>query len=405
MKPAPPVTRTFAIRSAIVVGWKGALAYDQAVKVLVVSGIWPPDAGGPASHAPEVCDYLAGRGHEVEVVTTADSPPAPAPYPVRWVSRRLPRGVRHVRAAALVSSRARGSDVVYSTGMEGRSSVGARLAGTPLAQRLPSDPAFERAHWRGLKEGTLEQFQHQRGLRLGALRWARDREVASAARVVCPSAWLRDLVIGWGVDPGRVEVLPHALAVPPLEGREELRRRYEFAGPTLVLAGRLVPQKSLDVALRAVSLVEGVSLVVAGDGPERDRAQALAVQLGLGGRLRFLGAQPRHAVFELFRAADGALLSSSWESFGLVVAEALAVGTPVISTAVGGVVEVLEEGRNGLLVPVGDQEALAAAIRRFFADAELQARLRAAAAPSVERLAPERIYARLERILEDAVEK
>lgn len=212
-------------------------------------------------------------------------------------------------------------------------------------------------------------------------------------------------MIGWGVDPGRVEVLPHALAAPQLGGREELRRRYEFAGPTLVLAGRLVPQKSLDVALRAVSLAEGVSLVVAGEGPERDRAQALAVQLGLGDRLRFLGAQPRHAVFELFRAADGALLSSSWESFGLVVAEALAVGTPVISTAVGGVVEVLEEGRNGLLVPVGDHEALAAAIRRFFADAELQARLRAAAAPSVERLAPERIYARLERILEDAAKQ
>jgi glycosyltransferase involved in cell wall biosynthesis len=372
------------------------------VKVLVVSGIWPPDAGGPASHAPEVCEYLAGRGHEVEVVTTAQTAPSPAPYPARWVSRRLPPGVRHVRAAALVSSRARRVDVVYSTGMEGRSAVGARLARTPLVQRLASDPAFERAHWRGLTEGTLEQFQHEPGVRLAALRWARDREVASAARVVCPSAWLRDLVIGWAVDPERVEVLPHALAAPPLEGREELRRRHEFEGPTLVLAGRLVPQKSLDVALRAVSLVDGISLVVAGDGPERERAHAQAVELGLGDRVRFLGAQPRWAVFELFRAADAALLSSSWESFGLVVAEALAVGTPVVSTAVGGVVEVLEEGRNGLLVPAGDYRALAGAIRRFFADPELQTRLRAAAAPSVERLAPEQIYARLERILEDA---
>jgi len=375
------------------------------VKVLVVSGIWPPDAGGPASHAPEVCDYLAGRGHEVEVLTTADSAPAPAAYPVRWVSRRLPPGVRHLRATALVASRARGRDVVYSTGIEGRSAVGARLAGTPLVMRLPSDPAFERAHWRGLTEGTLDRFQHERGVRIGALRWARDREVASAARVVCPSAWLRELVIGWGVDPERVEVLPHALAAPPLEGRDELRRRYDLEGPTLVLAGRLVPQKSLDVALRAVRLVEGVSLVVAGDGPERDRAQALAVELGLGARVRFLGVEPRQAVFELFRAADAALLSSSWESFGLVVAEALAVGTPVVSTAVGGVVEVLEDGRNGLLVPPGDHEALAGAIRRFFADGGLQERLRAAAAPSVERLAPERIYARLEAILDDAAKK
>ena len=72
-------------------------------------------------------------------------------------------------------------------------------------------------------EELLDRFQHEQGLRLSALRWARDREVESAARVVCPSAWLRELVIGWGIDPERVEVLPHALTVPPLEGREELR--------------------------------------------------------------------------------------------------------------------------------------------------------------------------------------
>jgi len=72
------------------------------VKVLVVSGIWPPDVGGPASHAPEVADYLAGRGHEVEVVTTAAAPPAPADYPIHWVSRAIPKGLIHVRTAALV---------------------------------------------------------------------------------------------------------------------------------------------------------------------------------------------------------------------------------------------------------------------------------------------------------------
>jgi glycosyltransferase involved in cell wall biosynthesis len=371
------------------------------VRVLVVSGIWPPDAGGPASHAPEVCDYLAGRGHRVEVVTTADRAPEPRPYPVGWVPRRLPPGVRHLRAAALVWARARSCDVVYSTGMEGRSAVGARLAGRPLVQRLPSDPAFERAHWRGLTRAPLERFPEERGLRIAALRWARNREAASASRIVCPSAWLRDVVAGWGVDPGRIDVLPHAVAPPPLAERDELRRRYGFEGPTLVLAGRLVPQKALDVALRAVSLAEAVSLVVAGDGPERARAEATAGALGLGGRVRFLGAQPRDAVFELFRAADAALLSSSWESFGLVVAEALAVGTPVLSTAVGGVAGVLEDGVNGLLVPAGDAEALGDAIGRFFADEELRGRLRAAAADSVRDLAPGIVYARLETILED----
>jgi glycosyltransferase involved in cell wall biosynthesis len=284
--------------------------------------------------------------------------------------------------------------------MEGRSALGARLARRPLVQRLASDPAFERAHWLGLTRAPLEGFQHEQGLRVAVLSWARDREVASAARVVCPSAWLRDVVIGWGVDPGRVEVVPHALTAPALDERDELRRRHGFEGPTLVLAGRLVPQKALDVALRAVSMSDGVSLVVAGDGPERARALALADELRLGERARFAGAQPRETVFELLRAADAALLSSSWESFGLVLAEALAVGTPVLATAVGGVIEVVEDGRNGLLVPPGDPEALGAAITRYFAEPGLQGRLRAAAVESVHRLAPGVVYPRLEAILE-----
>ncbi len=374
------------------------------MKVLVVSGIWPPDAGGPASHAPEVCEYLAARGHRVEVVTTADAPPPASTYPVGWASRRLPAGIRHLRAASLVRSGARRSDVVYSTGMEGRSAIGARLAGRPLVQRLPSDPAFERAHWRGLTTVTLDEFGRERGFRIGALRWARNREIAGAARTVCPSAWLRDLVVGWGIDPDRVEVLPHAVVPPALDERGALRERFGFRGPTLVLAGRLAAQKSLDVALGAVGLNEDVSLAVAGDGPERRRAEDLTRALGLEGRVRFLGAQPRRGVFELFRAADAALLSSSWESFGLVVAEALAVGTPVISTAVGGVVEVLEDGRNGLLVPPGDPAALGEAIARFFADDALRERLRAAAPDSVRHLDPEVVYARLESILAAAAE-
>ena len=370
--------------------------------VLVVSGIWPPDAGGPASHAPEVCEHLAVRGHRVEVVTTAEAPPDPRPFAVRWVSRRLPPGARHVAVAALVRSLARRCDVVYSVGMEGRSAVGARLARRPLVQRLASDPAFERARWLGVTRAPFERFDQERGVRAGALRWARNREVRSATRVVCPSAWLREAVVGWGVDPARVEVLPHAIRAPETEGRDELRRRYGFDGPTLVLAGRLVPQKALDVALRALRTADGVTLVVAGEGPERRAAEELAAQLGLGARARFLGAQSREGVFDLFAAADASLLSSGWESFGLVVAESLAVGTPVIATAVGGVPEVVEDGRNGLLVPPDDPEALGAAIRRYVADVDLRERLRAEATDSVRHLRPEVIYARLEAILRDA---
>jgi glycosyltransferase involved in cell wall biosynthesis len=200
-----------------------------------------------------------------------------------------------------------------------------------------------------------------------------------------------------------VSVLPNPTpSLPPLPEREELRRRLGLNGATLAFAGRLTRQKALAVALRALAEVDGVSLWLAGDGDEAPALERLAAELGLAGRVRFLGPRPRDQVLELFRAADAALLSSSWENFPHAVVEALAVGTPVVATATGGVAEIVRDGQNGLLVQPGDAGALAAAIRRYFADEALRGRLRAAAAQSVSEYAPERVYAQLEAVLEQA---
>jgi glycosyltransferase involved in cell wall biosynthesis len=373
------------------------------VKVVIVSGIWPPDVGGPASHAPEVAEFLRSRGHEVEVVTTAPAGPAPEPYPVHWISRAQSVFLRYLRGALLVRRTARGADVVYSTGMYGRTRVGSLLARVPSVVKLTGDPAYERAFRYGLTRQPIEQFQRSRDLRIAWLKVVRDLTLWGADRYVIPSASLGALAGEWHlVDGDRIVVLPNPISVPQLGDRDELRRRHGFDGPTLVFAGRLSLQKSLDVALRAVAAVDGVSLVLAGDGPERSRLDAVVAELGLGGRVRFLGAQPRETVLELLAAADAEVLSSGWENFPHSLIEGLAVGTPVISTDVGGVGEIVTDGLNGLLVPPDDPEALAAAIRRFFADEELRARLRDAAPGSVTRFAPEPVYARLEAMLEEA---
>src|SRR5439155_13060381 len=138
------------------------------------------------------------RGHYVEVVTTADMPPASRAYPVRAVARRHPPGVRHFRGAALVHRRARTSDVVYTTGMFGRSALGAATARTPYVVKLTADPAFERARRRELVAGTVDEFQRAAGsLAVRALRVARDLELRGAAHVLTPSSYLRDLALSW----------------------------------------------------------------------------------------------------------------------------------------------------------------------------------------------------------------
>ena len=156
----------------------------RAVKVLVVSGIWPPDVGGPASHAPDVAAFLHARGHDVEVVTTAANAPAPQAYPVRWVSRSLPKGLIHLRTAAEIARRAVHADVVYTTGMFGRSSAGSLAARRPYVLKLTADPAFERARRRGMVDGDVETFQRLTGdAAVRALRVARNFELRRATRV------------------------------------------------------------------------------------------------------------------------------------------------------------------------------------------------------------------------------
>jgi len=365
------------------------------VRAVVVSGIWPPDPGGPASHAPALAAFLHERGHAVEVVTTASKAPAAQPYSVRWVPRSSP--LRHARVALEIARRARAADAVYATSMVRRAAIGAGLARRPLVVKLVSDEAFERATRRGRYRGTLDDFQRTGGLRTGFLRRTRTAALRRARRVVCPSAYLREIALGWGLDPGRVSVLPNpAPDVPELPSRDEVRRELALDGRVLAFAGRLGPQKALGVGLEAVAAVPDVVLAVAGDGPERPALERRVRELGLDGRVRFLGSIPREEVLRLFRAADAAVLPSAWENFPHTVVEALAVGCPVIATAVGGVPEVVRDEENGLLVPAGDPGALAAAIERFFADDGLRARLAAAAAASVAGYSEEAVFARIE---------
>jgi glycosyltransferase involved in cell wall biosynthesis len=374
------------------------------VKVLIVSGLWPPDVGGPASHAPEFASFLLERGHGVEVVTTADAAPASQAYQVHWVSRAQPRGVRHARVIAVIRKRAAQVDVVYATSMLGRASLAASLTRRPLVVKLVADEAYERARRLGLFDGDLDEFQRFKGgARILVLRQARDRALQRVDALVCPSAYLASRAVSWGIDVARVTVVPNAAPrLPAVPEREAARGRFDVEGPTLAFAGRITRQKALEVSLEALAQVEGVSLLIAGDGPDLDDVRREARGRGLDERVRFLGPLDRDGVLALFRAADASLLSSTWENFPHTVVEALAVGTPVIATAVGGVPELVRDGVNGLLVPAGDAEALAGAIRRIVAEPGLREQLAANAASSVAHLDRDRVYARLEAILHSA---
>jgi glycosyltransferase involved in cell wall biosynthesis len=157
--------------------------------------------------------------------------------------------------------------------------------------------------------------------------------------------------------------------------------------PLVGIVGRLEAWKGQDVFLRAAARVaakhpEAEFAVVGGGTPGKEEAypselRAVAQELGIADRVRFVG----HLVdvFPWFDALDVCVHATDGEPFGLVLVEAMALGKPLVATALGGPLEIVEEGSSGLLVPPGDDEAIADAVCTILADADLAARLAAGA--------------------------
>ena len=321
----------------------------------------------------------------------ADSEPTERPVPVHAVSRSRPFVVRYTSVAVLGARLARRADVVYATATYAAAAAASAASRRPLVAKLVSDPAYERARRYGVFGGSLEAFQTARGAKVEALKRLRTASLRRARRIVVPSRYLADLAAGWRLDESRLEVLVNP-APPPFDAVPS-----DLPAGTFVFVGRLTEQKALPVLLDAVDRVEGARLLVVGDGPERDALERRASE-----RVRFVGALPRERVLSELAGARAAVLSSAWENLPHAAVEALAVGTPVVATAVGGVPEVVHDGQNGLLVPPNDPEALAHALRRILEDDDLRDHLAANAQSSVAAIGRDTVYARLEQILADA---
>jgi glycosyltransferase involved in cell wall biosynthesis len=145
----------------------------------------------------------------------------------------------------------------------------------------------------------------------------------------------------------------------------------------LLYVGRIDDRKGIDGVIRALPLLPGASLRVAGRGDDAALAglEALAAELGVADRVEF-GAVPRAELAGVYRQADVLVFPSTWhEPFGLVPIEAMACDTPVVATGTGGSGEFLVDGSNCVLYPAGDHAALAAAVQRLAGDALLRAAL------------------------------
>jgi glycogen synthase len=202
---------------------------------------------------------------------------------------------------------------------------------------------------------------------------------ADAVIVLTPR--LARLVCAAGVPQERVHVIPSGVPdglfdAPPAASDGSDREPDGLPPrPRVLFLGRLHEQKGVDVLVRAVAALPGVQLLLAGDGPERSALRRLAARLGVGDRVRFLGFVPRGQVPALLCAADVLALPSRYEELGTAAIEGMRAGVPVVAADTGGISSTVTDGVTGLLVPPGQPEALAAAVRRVLDDRALARRL------------------------------
>ncbi len=199
----------------------------------------------------------------------------------------------------------------------------------------------------------------------------------------------------YGLSPSRTRVIPCGVdldAFTPVTParRAEARRALDLGEtPTLLFVGRLDPIKGIDLLLESVALLRTPArlLVVGGDpsgDPEVERLRARATGLGIAERVRFPGAVPQRDLPTYYHAADAVIVSSRYESFGLVAVEALACGAPVVASAAGGLPSIVRDGENGLLVRWRSPQAFAERIDLLLSDDALRAQLQANARASIE---------------------
>jgi glycosyltransferase involved in cell wall biosynthesis len=181
------------------------------------------------------------------------------------------------------------------------------------------------------------------------------RLLGRARAVICVSPALAEAMQRVGI--ANVNQIPYGVEIPDETGAED-------DPPTVLFAGRLSPEKRIDVVAAAT---DGLPRIVAGDGPLRDLLPDA------------LGFVPQEELFGLMDQAAVLLLTSEREGLPNVVLEAMARGKTVVSTPVGGIPAVIEDGKTGLLVPLGDVQATRAAVERALGDAELRRRLGAGA--------------------------
>lgn len=351
------------------------------MRICIVSGIFPPDIGGPATYLLNICKKLSDLGNKIFVITFGDEY-IDLPFSVQKISRKIHPFIRILLAFIKIIKLHKEIDIIFTLGGPWDSGIPALFAKMilrkPMVTKVTGDIAWERARIKYLIEDELEQFQRKRySINVEFFRVLQRFVVNRADRIILSSNYLKSIVKGWGIPSHKIDIVYNGIReedfripISQAEARRELGINGKINKLILVVA-RLAPWKGIDLLIKILPQLDSdIQLMVVGDGPYMPQLKGFACAVGVENRVIFIGQIPHNRVNLYLKAADIFVLASSYET-GLpthTILEAMIIGIPIVAANIGSIPEVITDGREGFLFKPGDLLGLKESVKRLLED-------------------------------------
>lgn len=329
------------------------------MKILLVSGIYPPDVGGPATFVPQLATAFSDRGNKVKVLTLSDAvlkKENPTAIPLIRVPRNLPLPIRFALTVFFVASHSILGYRIFANGLHEECGIALFLTGGKGVAKIVGDPVWERAvNSAGTNLGILDFNESRLSWKNQIQRRLLEFALNKFRSVITPGEELKSLVKKWDIKTNVIWV-PNGVSIKP-----EINMVKTI---DIITVSRLVPWKNVEVLVSAAKEF-GFSLCVVGDGPELENLTALSQgnkKIILMGRLT----QPE--VDELLLRSRIFALISDYEGLSFSLLQAMSFGLPVVVSNTAGNASVVSKSNNGKLVDPKSRNEVGAALSSLLSD-------------------------------------
>jgi len=337
------------------------------MKILITTGIYPPDIGGPATYSKLLFDELPKRGIEVEVLSFGEV-------------RHLPKIIRHLVYFFKVLKRAKSVDVIYA---QDPVSVGlpTMLANIFLRKRffirIAGDYAWEQGVQRFGVKDDLDTFslKNNYGLFVKFFKKIQFCVAKRANQIIVPSHYFKTIIVNWGIQSEKIKVIYNGIEI----NESEVHKVHKVESRVMLSVGRLVPWKGFKVLIEMMpdilQEIPEVKLVIVGSGLQKEELEQTIKKLNLGNKVVLAGQLSRDELLKQKQLSDIFVFNTNWESFSFDTVEAMAMGLPVVTTNVGPLSELIENNSEGILVEPNNKEAIKNAVIKVLRDDDFRQKI------------------------------